>query len=102
MSDAGRREYAVTHWGERGEISQRDLLTPDPTSGTLVELGELISVTYRTKKGGDDDATDYEHHFEPRRPTSSAKRPVLAYLAGDGGLVICGGNYRVTKRGIEG
>lgn len=102
MTSAGRREYVRTHWGERGTVAKRELRAPDPSSGTLVELGELISVTYRTTKGGDDAATDYEHHFEPRRPTSSAKRPVLAYLAGDGGLVICGGNYRVTKRGIEG
>jgi hypothetical protein len=33
-----------------------------------VELGELISVTYRTKKGDDVELTDYTHDFRGPRP----------------------------------
>ena len=56
-----------------------------------VELGELVSITYRTKKGDDVELTDYEHEF--RGP-----RPRLAY--NESGLIIAGGRYRVEPRGI--
>ena len=59
----------------------------------FTELGELVSVTYRTKKLGDGGMADYTHKF--RRV-----RPVLAYH--EGGLAILGGGYRVTWKGIEG
>jgi hypothetical protein len=48
-------------------------------------------VVYRTKKGGDQVLTDYEHEF-------SHPRPRLAY--NESGLIIAGGKYRVEERGI--
>jgi hypothetical protein len=59
----------------------------------LVELGRLVSLVYLTEKGGDDGPTEYEHDF-------SSPLPVLAFHSG--GLVICGGRYRVGVRGIHG
>lgn len=89
-----KTHYVLTHWGERGPVADRLLTCADPTTGELVELGELVQVVYRTVKGGDRGvATDYEHAF--KRPL-----PVLAYTAA--GLVICGGGYHVGIRGIVG
>jgi len=89
-----RTRYRVTHWGEAGPRAFRDLVCPDPGARPLVELGELVSVVYLTQKGGDNRPTEYEHAFNARR------RPVLAWH--EGGLVICGGGYRVGVRGIHG
>jgi hypothetical protein len=87
-------EYRRTHWGLGGVRRVRELLAPDPTAGTLVELGRLVSVVYETRKLGDLERTEYEHDFGPRG------RPILAFNAS--GLVIVGGRYRVTTRGIVG
>jgi hypothetical protein len=89
-----RARYRVTHWGKAGPHEFRDLGCADPGARPLVELGELVSVVYLTEKGGDSGPTEYEHAFAARR------RPVLAFH--EGGLVICGGGYRVGVRGIHG
>lgn len=94
MSDReAAAEYADKHWGERGRGRVRARRAPDPTHGTLAELGELTAVTYRTKKRGDTRPTDYEHEFE-------GKKPRLAY--NDGGLVVVGGDYVIARGGITG
>lgn len=94
---AARAEYEKTHWGERGPRASRRLRVPDvsPTI-PLVELGELVAVTYRTRKGGDVRVVNYVHDFK------ASDRPVLAYSSDGKGLYIAGGSYRVTERGIEG
>jgi hypothetical protein len=86
-------EYERTHWGERGNRSVRAGRAADPRFGTLTKMGDVVSITYRTKKGGDRGLTDYEHEFEGRRPT-------LAY--NDGGLIIVGGDYKIAEEGIDG
>jgi uncharacterized protein DUF6496 len=60
----------------------------------LFDRGELLGVVYRTRKGSDPaEGVDYDHDFEKTRPR-------LAH--GKGGLVIVGGSYKVTERGIVG
>ena len=65
-------------------------VTTDPRVPS-VELGELVAVVYRTKKGADTVLTDYTHEF-------AHPRPRLAY--NESGLLIAGGAYRVEVRGI--
>lgn len=87
--------YRRTHWGLRGDETPRMLRVAEPRkSGTLVQLGDLVSVVYRTKKLGDSGPTEYEHEFE-------RSLPVLCH-DGNGLLVIAGGRYRMTRRGIVG
>lgn len=85
-------EYRKLHWGKPAEASQRALTVATPTG--LVALGELIEVTYRTKKGSDRELTDYVHKFSRPRP--------LLCKAKDGRLVIAGGSYKVITDGIAG
>jgi hypothetical protein len=94
MSEAdAKAEYERTHWGERGRGRSSSAKAADPRHGTAAKLGELVAVVYRTKKGGDDGLTDYEHAFEGRRPT-------LVY--NNGGLMIAGGDYVIKEGGIDG
>jgi hypothetical protein len=90
------RDYRDKHWGEQGTRGRERLRVADvTTAGELVLLGDLVSVTYRTRKFGDgDEAADYEHKF-------ATPRPRLAYTAG-GLLVIVGGRYKMSDRGIIG
>jgi hypothetical protein len=85
--------YKGSHWGlEPTTDAKRDV--PEPgDNAKLIGLGELVSVTYRTKKKGDRRDTDYVHKFEKTRP-------VLAYGDKDGRLFIAGGDYKVEARGI--
>jgi len=89
-----RTRYRVTHWGKEGPRAFRDLSCADPSARPLVELGELVSLVYLTEKGGEGGPAEYEHEF------SRSRRPVLGFH--EGGLVICGGGYRVGVRGIHG
>jgi hypothetical protein len=88
--DAAVKRYRRDHWGQPGPHGVRGLSAADPRI-LSIELGELVAVVYRTKKGEDTRLTDYEHHFS--RPL-----PVLSY--NDTGLIIAGGKYHVTERGI--
>ena len=89
VSEASK-QYKRDHWGQQGTGKVQKLSAADPRIPS-VELGELVSITYRTKKGDDVVLTDYEHEF--RGP-----RPRLAY--NESGLIIAGGRYRVEPRGI--
>lgn len=93
---AALREYRRSHWGLGGEGKVREGKAPDPRAGTLVQLGELVSVVYLTRKLGDLAPTEYEHDFG----REGRGLPLLAY--NKTGLVIVGGSYRVTARGIVG
>jgi hypothetical protein len=86
-------EYERTHWGRRGRRELQNLLVADPRR-PLTELGELVSVTYRTRKGRDRELTDYQHEF------SAKGLPILAFERRTQLLVIAGGIYRVNERGI--
>lgn len=64
----------------------------DPSSEVFVILGELVSVTYRTTKGGED--ADWEHPFDDP--------PLLVYGLESKRLGVAGGSYTVTRAGIKG
>lgn len=91
------KEYEATHWGRRPPHGLVVVDAADPRSGeTFVVLGRLYAVTYETRKGKDRGPTLYEHVF-------SKTRPLLCYSQKQGGrLIIGGGTYKVTERGIEG
>jgi hypothetical protein len=93
---AGER-YKKEHWGRTGTRGLVETKTADPRADEVFPvMGELYSVTYKTKKGADTDPDLYEHKFG--RP-----RPLLLYAPKQGGLLLIGGGrYRVTERGIEG
>jgi hypothetical protein len=59
----------------------------------LVQLGKLVSLVYRTRKGGDGGETDYAHDFGP-------DLPLLCYTIETKRLVIADGGYTVEPRGI--
>jgi hypothetical protein len=92
---AALRDYRVKHWGAKGREEVTSGRVADPTSGILGTLGELVSVVYQTTKAGDPPRSEYEHEFEQ-------PRPILGYVRRSGLLVIGGGNYRVSVRGIVG
>lgn len=85
------RDYRWKHWGSKGNGRTSAMTCADPAHEPLTQMGHLVSVTYETDKFGDPPGTHYEHEFS--RPL-----PVLAYSSG--GLVICGGRYKVEARGI--
>lgn len=89
--------YAGTHEGALPPLTMKTMAAPTPFRGDLVELGALVAITYRTRKGpskGKQRYGDWEHEFR------TGHLPVLAF--NDTGLVILGGDYKVTSRGIVG
>jgi hypothetical protein len=92
-SAAAMKMYERTHWGQVGPVDYRKLRVADPFHDACVELGQLVSIVYRTKKGRDRELTDYEHEFKRELPR-------LAFTMNERLLVICGGGYTVSERGI--
>jgi hypothetical protein len=86
--------YTAFHWGRKPDRVRRVNVPPTPRQ--LVELGELASVTYATRKGSED--ADYMHDFG----RSGRGRPRLAYDPRSRRLHIIGGAYTVEDRGIVG
>jgi len=85
-------EYEEFHWGnEADSIEQIEL--PDAPK-TLVLIGELEGVIYRTAKGQRKQES-WVHFHDERTP------PKLAYDPKTHQLYILGGKYRITPRGIE-
>jgi hypothetical protein len=85
-------EYEAFHWGNSADsIEQVEI--PDPPR-TLVLIGELEGVIYRTAKGKRKQES-WVHFHDERTP------PKLAYDPQTGQLYILGGKYRITPRGIE-
>lgn len=90
--------YRITHWGAGPRKGWELLECAEPSSGPLVALGELVSVTYRTVKASDGcppEGCEYTHDF-------SGKMPLLAFSIDGKRLVVAGGSYRVGARGIVG
>lgn len=87
-------EYIRAHWGDRGNVPDQELACADPDDLFFTVLGVLTHVTYETKKGRHAPAELWEHEF--RRP-----KPVLCYSPSSKRLLIAGGGYTVTDRGIE-
>jgi hypothetical protein len=94
MVERAMRVYQRVHWGQKGNERASHIGAPNPFFGVPTELGELVAITYRTRKGFDRRLVDYEHAFERTRPRLSFNSPH--------GLLILGGSYRVTTHGIEG
>lgn len=55
-----------------------------------IALGEILAIEYRSSRDG----KSYRHEFD-------SHRPLLASSLDGAQLVIVGGRYRVTERGIE-
>jgi hypothetical protein len=88
---AAAKRYQAFHWGREVDstlVWEAPLVTP---WDTLEALGTLWEIAYRTTK---DESAVWVHPFE-------ADRPVLACTQA-GRLVVVGGSYRVTARGIVG
>jgi hypothetical protein len=84
-----RRDF---HWGIPARRITRRTVSPAPR--VLTELGELVSVVYRTRKRGEP-VELYEHEFERRRPR-------LTMDIKNKRLHVVGGQYTVTPDGITG
>lgn len=99
---AALREYERMHWGQKGKGQLREAWAPDPRVGVPVVMGELVAVTYRTRKGSDRNPVDYEHVFGS--PEGERGLPLLAFNAEDGGSLLIlrtkGTTYAVEERGI--
>jgi hypothetical protein len=104
-SSAAAKEYAKTHWGRAGageRIAGYAALAP------LEELGELVSITYTTEKGGDAAPVDYEHEFGDGARGAWTPPTLLEHRCTARGCVhasrcaLRGGTYRVTSHGIVG
>lgn len=94
MAAGGRkaaREYESFHWGLEPDGTrawEAPLVRPHDV---LTELGELVEVAYQATK---DESAVWVHPFQ-------TPRPVLA-STDTGRLVVVGGNYRISRRGIVG
>lgn len=84
-----RREFA---WGIPAKRIKRRRVSPTPK--VLTELGELVSVVYRTRKRGEP-VQFFEHEFEKHRPR-------LGMDIRNRRLHVVGGGYTVTPDGITG
>lgn len=87
--------YVETHWGDPGEWRDRNLRCADPSEVYFAVMGRLHAITYETVKGHQKRLELWEHEFE--RPS-----PVLCYSPKSKLLLIAGGGYTVSARGIEG
>lgn len=87
----GADQFQRFHWGNAPKRGRTVTVAKRPR--VLVEIGELVAVTYRTSKGGTRRDDWIHEHSRPR--------PRLAYDAETGALHIVGGAYRITEDGIE-
>jgi len=87
-SEQAAGDWEDFHWGDPAKHASCYEIDPPPP--VLFELGDLVSVTYDTSKGGENAHWCHDFH----RP-----RPKLAY--GGDQLWVLGGKYFVTDRGIE-
>lgn len=103
-SAADVREYARTHWGQRGNgrESEGELVKPP-----FRKLGEGISITYTTRKGTSE-LVDWVHEWGEGARGQWIAPVVLEHVcrgsacAAKGQIALAGGTYRVTERGIVG
>jgi len=83
------RLYRRFHWGRTPDKCQRITLPLD-NGDRVIQLGELVAVKYRT--GWEE--FDRLHDFE-------GELPVLTYSP-KGCLIVLGGEYHISARGIIG
>jgi hypothetical protein len=91
--EAAKSEYRRSHWGDRGDGAVSSQEIADSHDGPFVVLGRLVSIAYETTKGGE--CAVWEHDFGHNGPD-------LCYHPKSKRLIIAGGDYTVTRRGIEG
>lgn len=82
------------HWGIAGRKVRRAKVAKAPRVAT--KLGELVNVTYKTKKRGEK-AEFFVHEFGEE----GGRRPTLAMDIENKKLHIVGGDYDVTADGIK-
>jgi len=90
--DRAKEEFRAFHWGNDAETVETADAAQLVEGDVLVVLGELNAVEYITTKG--EQEAVWCHDF-------GKSRPKLCTTA-SGRLVIVGGGYRVTPRGIVG
>lgn len=89
---AARKAFKAFHWGAEATGSQKVDAPRIDRSTVLYELGELSEIAYITDKNGQ--FAEWVHKFKIERPRLCA--------TAEGHLVIVGGDYEVTERGIVG
>lgn len=101
----GAAEYARTHWGKLGDLSEHGGVTLE---GKLRVLGPCHRVIYATRKGSDE-LVDYDHVFgEVENRVKLSRFTAPSVCTSDevgvprGTLQLAGGTYRVTSHGIVG
>jgi hypothetical protein len=82
------------HWGIKGRKVRRRKVAKPPRVAT--KLGELVNVTYKTKKRG-----EKARHFVHEFGEEGGRRPTLAMDIENKKLHIVGGDYDVTADGIK-
>ena len=98
-AEGGAAAFEKFHWGDEPTEAAATLVSVVEPGDIVVAIGELVEVVYRTSKGGE--VFDWVHGFK-------GERPMLAHVTDKSGasrapsLVITGGSYRVTARGIVG
>jgi len=85
--------YEDFHWGRKVDKTYYSEI-PDPPK-VVFDLGYLRAVIYETIKGEDKKSLFYIHAF-------GRTFPILSGDATQRHLFISGGNFKVTKEGIEG
>ena len=97
-TNRARLSYVKTHWGKvgKGETFEVSAVDVCRAERVMPVLGVLREVVYETIKMGDKGPTEYVHAFSRRDP------PLLIYSQECQKIVIAGGGYRVTWRGIVG
>lgn len=90
---AAARQYDRIHWGRRPDRAVRGDVAEVAPGDIVTEIGVLEEVCYAAAKG-DEPAALWVHPF-------SSPKPWLC-VAADGKLVIVGGGYSVSARGIVG
>jgi hypothetical protein len=91
-AERAARDFKRFHWDDEAREIIEATAPGVPRGAVLYQLGELVQIVYRASKAGD--VFDWEHDFKTPRPALAATRA--------GGLVIVGGSYSVTDRGIVG
>ncbi|OGS00192.1 MAG: hypothetical protein A2V88_08260 [Elusimicrobia bacterium RBG_16_66_12] len=82
--------YRDFHWGRSPDRER--VIEVEPLPARAWQLGELVAVVYETDKGGE--LAHWHHDFRRARPVLAATE--------QGSLLVLGGSYRVTPRGIVG
>lgn len=82
------------HWGIKGRKVRRAKVSKPPRVAT--KLGELVNVTYKTKKRG-----EAAEHFVHEFGEEGGRRPTLAMDIENKKLHIVGGDYDVIADGIK-